>query len=635
MELSEYKILRRLGAGGMAEVFLADKVGLAGFSRTVAIKTILAAGAPADAISLFLDEARVASGLSHPGIVQTLDLGYEHETLFIVMEFVPGPPLSRMIYEMKRAGSLLPNHVVAYIGAKIAAALDFAHRRVTAPDGQPLNMVHRDVSPQNILVTRHAVVKLTDFGVARASIQMHKTKTGQVRGKAAYMAPEQVRAKALDGRTDMFALGLVLYEALTCIRPYQRKSDINSMRAILSEKVPPIHDANPDVPSDLVAVIMKSLEKKPQNRFAHCGELEAALQATYAHLRRSAIEEEIADIMNDLFGEQRWEDQQDGPLVEAWQPTINVDKNGQESIPRPQRIAGQSMSPEIAKLLGLTPGGPNELGAALAAPVGGQADSGELISVVPYSADDPYSGPQDHLGAEGPHTKPPQRRVGTLPLPGTSTPDPPMISAYNLTPTGVQGRAFTEVPIPTAAVSSPGGMAISGDSLSLTGARTGKLRDVAMIALAVALLLIGAVLYSVARSPEVTSEPGSDKTNPSFGGGFTATAGEKVPPPPIPKRPEAETLIPEPPVRRPAVSRPPVKRRQPKTTPEPTPPVEKPALSPADFQKRALALFNRAKAKNDGEMNTALGQLLVDMQLGREPTAADRRLLERAAKRLQ
>jgi serine/threonine-protein kinase len=224
-------------------------------------------------MGLFLDEARVASNLAHANIVQTLDLGLESDTLFIAMEYVPGPPLSRVIKELKDRGRLLPPHLVAYIGAKMAHALDFAHRRVTTAQGQPLALVHRDISPQNILVSRSGIVKLMDFGVARASIQMHKTKTGQVRGKAAYMAPEQVRAQALDGRTDMFALGLVLYEMLTAYRPFQRNNEIASMRAIIGEDVPPLADRNPDVPPELAAAVARCLRRPPDERYAHCGEL--------------------------------------------------------------------------------------------------------------------------------------------------------------------------------------------------------------------------------------------------------------------------------------------------------------------------------------------------------------------------
>jgi len=355
LQLSQYKIIRKLGAGGMAEVFLADKVGAAGFSKRVAIKTILAGNAPTESISLFLDEARVASFLQHSGIVQTLDLGFESSTLFIAMEYVAGPTLSRVVYDLKKMGGLLPWPVVAYVGAKVANALDYAHRRATDNEGQALSLIHRDISPQNILITRDGVVKLTDFGVARASIQMHKTKTGQVRGKAAYMSPEQVRAKELDGRTDMFALGLVLYEAFTGYRPFQRKADIQSMRAVLGDTPPPIGKRNSSVPPELIAIVDRCIQKNADDRFAHCGELEAALQKEYGKILDSDITDKITEIMNDVFGTQGWEKNTDQEPIESWQPTLHVDEHGQVKTPTLKKLEDPSIADEIADLLNQTP----------------------------------------------------------------------------------------------------------------------------------------------------------------------------------------------------------------------------------------------------------------------------------------
>lgn len=354
LQLEQYKIIRKLGTGGMAEVFLADKIGAAGFSKRVAIKTILAGNAPKESLSLFLDEARVASFLQHSGIVQTLDLGIENDTLFIAMEYVAGPTLSRLVYDLKKMGGLLPWPAVAYIGAKVAHALDYAHRRATDSEGQSLNLIHRDISPQNILITRDAIVKLTDFGVARASIQMHTTKTGQVRGKAAYMAPEQVRAKQLDGRTDMFALGVVLYEAFTGFRPFQRKTDIQSMRAVLGDTPPPIAKRNPSVPQELLAIINRCLEKKADDRFSNCGELEAALQESFSTILVSDITDKISEIMTSVFGAQSFEDIADHEPIEAWQPTIQVDAQGQIMRPELRRFEDSSIAQDIAELIGET-----------------------------------------------------------------------------------------------------------------------------------------------------------------------------------------------------------------------------------------------------------------------------------------
>lgn len=350
-QLGPYRLLRRIGAGGMAEVFLAQRIGAEGFARTVAVKTILAVGAEEEGIGLFLDEARVASYLEHAAIVQTVDLGFENDTLFIVMEYVPGPALSRMIRDLKKMNRFLSAPVVAYVGARVASALDYAWNRAAAPDGKHLRLIHRDISPQNILITRTGNVKLTDFGVARASVQTHKTRTGQVRGKAAYMAPEQVRAGQLDGRTDIFALALVLYEAITGVRAFQRKTDIMSMRAILTDEMPPIRDANPNVPDDLIAVLKKATAKKPDERYQTAAEFSEALQKTYRAYSETAIEAEIVAVINELFGEEQFGSSESGG-VEAWQPTVAAQASpGETSHPTPHRISANRLSPKIAAML--------------------------------------------------------------------------------------------------------------------------------------------------------------------------------------------------------------------------------------------------------------------------------------------
>ncbi len=327
---------------------MAERQGAQGFARTVAIKTILANGAEEEAVRLFLDEARVAAAVEHGAIVQTFDLGYENETLFIAMEYVAGPTLSRLVRDLKKKhGRLLDPPIVAYIGARVASALDYAHRRATGPDGTPLNLVHRDISPQNILLTRTGLVKLSDFGVARASIQTHKTKTGQVRGKAAYMAPEQVRAKQLDGRTDIFALGLVLFEALTAKRVFHRKGDIQSMRAVLSDPVPSVLHFNPDCPAELDATILRCVEKDPNKRFQNAGEMEQALLQVADKVGSSRIEHQITEIIDEVFGEaDMYTSSDEGPAVEAWQPTIAA-----EAIDlKPMKLSGQ-LDPEVARML--------------------------------------------------------------------------------------------------------------------------------------------------------------------------------------------------------------------------------------------------------------------------------------------
>jgi hypothetical protein len=606
VQLKQYRILRKLGAGGMAEVFLAEKTGLAGFSRPVAIKTILASGASEEAVQLFLDEARVASGLSHSAIVQTLDLGYENETLFIVMEYVAGPPLSRLIWELRRLERRLSPSIVAYVGARIAGALDYAHRKARTADGQPLSMVHRDVSPQNVLLTRDGTVKLTDFGVARASVQSHRTKTGQVRGKAAYMAPEQVRAKPLDGRTDQFALALVLYEALTGVRAFQRKSDLDSMRAVLKEPVRPIHELNPEVPDSLVAVLDRALEKKPDARWASCEVFEAELRGTWAHKNEAAILQEIAALMDEAFGQQEWASV--GPAVEAWHPTVTIGKDGKVSAPKLDRIGGH-ISADVAALLGrVGPGGEGGSDEAPRLPI--DAATGTPMAVPASAAYEAARSSATGAGLES---------SGGVPLTG------------GYADVRIASGAWT--PSDPRLFATGSGALLAESSIGLERPRPRPAWLSAVIA--VGLLGLGAGLLALVQAlldpgPEIRTsarlEEGPAVVAPR------ATPAPRVVAPPTPPKPAASPSPPDAPALAPTAdaapraptpprsSRPSRPRRvaaPPTPTPDP-PPAPAPAPPTAESLKaRAAALRRAAIEAGRPELADRLKPILVDLALGK------------------
>jgi hypothetical protein len=606
VQLKQYRILRKLGAGGMAEVFLAEKTGLAGFSRPVAIKTILASGASEEAVQLFLDEARVASGLSHSAIVQTLDLGYENETLFIVMEYVAGPPLSRLIWELRRLERRLSPSIVAYVGARIAGALDYAHRKARTADGQPLSMVHRDVSPQNVLLTRDGTVKLTDFGVARASVQSHRTKTGQVRGKAAYMAPEQVRAKPLDGRTDQFALALVLYEALTGVRAFQRKSDLDSMRAVLKEPVRPIHELNPEVPDSLVAVLDRALEKKPDARWASCEVFEAELRGTWAHKNEAAILQEIAALMDEAFGQQEWASV--GPAVEAWHPTVTIGKDGKVSAPKLDRIGGH-ISADVAALLGrVGPGGEGGSDEVSRLPI--DAATGTPMAVPASAAYEAARSSATGAGLES---------SGGVPLTG------------GYADVRIASGAWT--PSDPRLFATGSGALLAESSIGLERPRPRPAWLSAVIA--VGLLGLGAGLLALVQAlldpgPEIRTsarlEEGPAVVAPR------ATPAPRVVAPPTPPKPAASPSPPDAPALAPTAdaapraptpprsSRPSRPRRvaaPPTPTPDP-PPAPAPAPPTAESLKaRAAALRRAAIEAGRPELADRLKPILVDLALGK------------------
>ncbi|MBI2892163.1 MAG: serine/threonine protein kinase [Deltaproteobacteria bacterium] len=302
----QYEIVARIGRGGMAEIFLARVKGPAGFQKIVALKCVHPHLSTDEGFrEMFLDEARVAAALDHPAIVQIHGLGEVDGTFYIAMEYVPGQPLHRIIRKLRQAGRRLTPKLGVRIIAPIAAALAFAHDRRDLK-GRPLSIVHRDVSPQNILVGYDgAGAKLTDFGIAKAEGRSHGTSGDAVKGKVSYMAPEQVLAETLDARADVFALGIVLYEVLTGISPFKAPNDeaMATMRRIVVYAPPPPSKLAPDLGHQLDAIVQKALRKKRHERYATSRELGEDLER-YAHTLGPAPASELAAVMHDLFTEE-------------------------------------------------------------------------------------------------------------------------------------------------------------------------------------------------------------------------------------------------------------------------------------------------------------------------------------------
>jgi serine/threonine-protein kinase len=262
--MGKYFLHERLGVGGMAEVFRATYSPEGGFEKQVAVKRVLPAYADnAEFLTLFRREAELGSMLIHPNVVQVLDLGRHQGTLFLAMEYVDGLPLSALL--QKLPSGRLPPAAVTYIGVEVAAALAYVHSR-TGPTGEPLHLVHRDLNPPNILLSRIGEVKLSDFGVARAAHQASVTQAQMVRGKAGYMAPEQAYARPLDGRVDLFALGLTLHEALTGQPAVRGTNDMELMMAVTQHQVPPPSSFVEGISPELDAIITGLLRLDPDQR---------------------------------------------------------------------------------------------------------------------------------------------------------------------------------------------------------------------------------------------------------------------------------------------------------------------------------------------------------------------------------
>jgi serine/threonine-protein kinase len=278
--LGRYELLLPIAYGGMARVWAARLHGQRGFSKTVAIKTILPHLAHNPEFErMFLDEARIAAGVHHPNVTEIYELGEEGHVLYLVMEWVNGDSL---VHVLRGANNKTPVPIDARVAARIVAdacaGLHAAHE-LTDDDGRLLNVVHRDVSPHNILVSLEGTVKVTDFGVAKALGQSHQeTAAGQVKGKVAYMAPEQIGGTSFDRRVDVFGMGCVLYEAITGTQPFRGANDPQVMQAVLRGTYDPPSAVVKTVPPELTAIIDRALAPEPRMRFATAERMRVALE---------------------------------------------------------------------------------------------------------------------------------------------------------------------------------------------------------------------------------------------------------------------------------------------------------------------------------------------------------------------
>ncbi|MDP2344580.1 MAG: serine/threonine-protein kinase [Deltaproteobacteria bacterium] len=274
----DYELFQQIATGGMAEIHLARQTGFGGVNRLVIIKRMLPQLAVRpDFVTMFLDEARLTAALQHPNIVRVHDLGSVKGSYFIAMELVDGPHLGSMFAHSLRSRRPLPVDLCAWIAARSADGLHYAHEMDDPATGVALDLVHRDISPQNILVGKSGDVKVTDFGVAKASNQQTKTRTGIIKGKVAYMSPEQCLGDQLDRRTDVFALGIVLYELVTRRRLFRDKSDLLIMQKITGEDVAAASSVNPQVDAGLDLILKKCLSRDLGGRYQTALELAEAL----------------------------------------------------------------------------------------------------------------------------------------------------------------------------------------------------------------------------------------------------------------------------------------------------------------------------------------------------------------------
>jgi eukaryotic-like serine/threonine-protein kinase len=295
---SRYRITERIAAGGMAEVFKGVAESLQGFRKSIAIKRVLPALTKNKKfVAMFLDEARLSLHLQHANIVQVFDIGHADETYFIVMEYVDGVDLKQMLEWRRRIGKRLTIGQTIYLMMEISKGLAYAHDLVHPETGRPLGIVHRDVSPPNVLISRNGEVKLADFGLAKAASQLETTDPGVVKGKMSYLSPEAARGEEVDRRADIFAAGILLYEMLTAKRLFYGDSDYQTVELVRSAKIPPIAAQNSEVESEIEEICRKALAKRMEDRFQTAADLQDALAHYLFSRGLKMIQRDIADLV--------------------------------------------------------------------------------------------------------------------------------------------------------------------------------------------------------------------------------------------------------------------------------------------------------------------------------------------------
>ncbi|MCU1279576.1 MAG: masK22, partial [bacterium] len=289
----KYLLVERLAQGGMAEVFRAVYQGAAGFEKQVAVKRILPVFDGArEFVAMFVDEARIASSLTHVNIVQVSDFGELDGNYYLAMELVDGVDLGRLREAASRRGLRVPVPIVAFLIAEAARGLAYAHEK-RGSDGVPLGIVHRDVSPQNVLVSYSGEVKIADFGIAKATGKLHKTESGAVMGKIRYMSPEQINGEPLDGRSDVFALGVIFWELLVGSPLWSGDNPGAVSDQVKNAKVDPPSRRGRDVPPELDRIALKVLERGRDARYGRAADLARELSSWLAHDAPSLTREDV------------------------------------------------------------------------------------------------------------------------------------------------------------------------------------------------------------------------------------------------------------------------------------------------------------------------------------------------------
>ncbi len=345
----KYLLHEKIAQGGMAEVFLATREGsIGGFKRRLAIKRMFSHLVEREEIiNMFIDEARIAARLNHPNIVQIYDLGIVEKSFFIAMEYVEGLDLRRICEMGVNQKNFIPRPLAVYIASQVAMGLDYAHTRKDEQD-QPMNIVHRDVSPQNVLVSSVGAVKVCDFGIAKAENRLTDTQIGEFKGKFSYMSPEQFGHHDLDHRSDIFTLGILLYETTVGTRLFRASSEYETMRKVTDGDFHPPRRIRPDYSPRLEEIVLKALATEPDDRYQSAGELQEDLEDWLFEERVRTGPRQLAAYLAELSEEEDGGRQQPARISRPSPgPLVVVEEEGEEDAT--QQVA---LTPEQMRKLG-------------------------------------------------------------------------------------------------------------------------------------------------------------------------------------------------------------------------------------------------------------------------------------------
>jgi serine/threonine-protein kinase len=300
----KYTLIDRIAVGGMAEIFLARQAGLEGFEKTIVIKRIRPhLSNQKSFVKMFLNEAKLAAQLNHPNIVQIYDLGKISDSYFIAMEYIFGRDMRRIIPKADGMGIPFPMVYALKIASSVCEGLYYAHQK-TDIYGNPLNIVHRDVTPENIFVSFDGTVKVLDFGIAKAANQIEQTKAGEIKGKLSYMSPEQCMGKPLDHRSDIFSLGVVLYEWITGFKLFTGESEVGILKSITEGKIYAPSYFKADIPEAVEKILMKALEKDREKRYQGAWDMQYDIDQFLSQYEFTPSNIHLSNFLKQLFSDE-------------------------------------------------------------------------------------------------------------------------------------------------------------------------------------------------------------------------------------------------------------------------------------------------------------------------------------------